>query len=473
MQQKRSHAKKKSKKPLIWIGAIVALGAIYAGGAYHYGTSKTFMPNTTIEGVNVAGKTANQAQSLISQHIKNQTINLTDQNKVVSTVKLADAGFTSADKSSITSAINNQNAFVWPLQLMHVANADTSIEVKLDQKSSSQLTAYTKKIAQKLNKNRNTGTPATVNVTDGKVSVKDGKKGNTINAQLLAKEIKNSVATGKKDVNLSDTYQSATSSDDVLKIKSQVKALSTEKAVYNINGTNVTIPNSTITSWVTVTKNADGTQKLSLDQSKVTSYLDTLNDKYASYGADVTFKSTKQGTQTVKDGIFGWSIVTTTDAAKLSKNILAGKDFTEKATISGSGTSLKKGELGNTYVEVDKTNQHMWYYKDGKLVISTDVVTGKPSNGNSTPTGVYFVWNKQRNATLKGKNDDGSSYASPVDYWMPIDYTGVGLHDASWQPQFGGTWYKTHGSHGCVNTPPATMKKLYAAVSTGTPVIVF
>ena len=144
-----------------------------------------------------------------------------------------------------------------------------------------------------------------------------------------------------------------------------------------------------------------------------------------------------------------------------------------KATIVGSGQSLKKGELGTTYVEVDKTNQHMWYYKDGKLQISTDVVTGKPSGGNTTPTGVFYVWNKQRNATLRGKNDDGSNYASPVNYWMPIDYTGVGLHDASWQPKFGGDWYKTHGSHGCVNTPPATMKKLFEAVPVGTPVVVF
>lgn len=473
MQQRRNNNKKKSKKPLIWIGAIVALGAIYAGGAYHYSSAKTFMPNTTIEGVNVAGKNSEQAQSLISQHIKNQTINLTDNDKVISKVKLADAGYTSTSSQSIAKAIENQNALMWPLQLINVANADSSVVVKPDKDSNAKLTAYAKKTATKLNRTRDAGTPATVSVSNGKVNVTDGKKGNTINATLLAEEIKSSVAEGKRDVNLSNTYQSTSNSSDVNKIKNQVKALSTEKAVYNVNGNTVTIPNATITSWIIIDKNADGTQKVNLDQTKLTAYLNSLNDKYASYQSDVTFNSTKQGSQTVKGGTFGWSIVTATDATKLTNNILAGKDFTEKATISGSGTSLKKGQLGNTYVEVDKTNQHMWYYENGKLVISTDVVTGKPSNGNTTPTGVYFVWNKQRNTTLKGSNDDGSAYASPVDYWMPIDYTGVGLHDSPWQPQYGGTWYKTHGSHGCVNTPPATMKKLYDAVATGTPVIVF
>ncbi|KLD59543.1 hypothetical protein WP50_17595, partial [Lactiplantibacillus plantarum] len=77
---------------------------------------------------------------------------------------------------------------------------------------------------------------------------------------------------------------------------------------------------------------------------------------------------------------------------------------------------------------------------------------------------VWYIWNKEKNATLKGDNDDGSSYSQPVSYWMPIDDTGEGIHDASWQTAYGGTWYKKHGSHGCVNTPPSVMKKVFAYV---------
>jgi hypothetical protein len=470
MQQKRSTQKKRSKKPLIWIGAIVALGAIYAGGALHYSNSNTFMPNTSIAGVNVAGKTANQAQTLLNQHLKSQTLQLTDKNKVVKTVKLADVGITTVSKSSLQKAINQQSAAKWPLQLMHVAHADTaSVTMTTNGKTGeAKLKAYAKKTAVALNKQNNPNAGQTVNINDVDTS---NDNQDTVNAKLLASQIKTSAAKGAKTLDLKKTYQSTTSDAD--KIKQQISDITAEKAVYDINGTKVTIPASTIKGWLNITKNLDGTQTLSVDQTKITTYLNSLNDKYSTYGASVTFNSTKQGSQTVKSGIFGWTVATATDTPVLANNILAGKDFKQTATISGSGQSLKKGELGKTYVEVDKTNQHMWYYKDGKLVISTDVVTGKPSTGDATPTGVYFVWNKQRNATLKGKNDDGSNYASPVSYWMPIDYTGVGLHDAPWQPTFGGTWYKTHGSHGCVNTPPATMAKVYAAVALGTPVIVF
>ena len=339
---------------------------------------------------------------------------------------------------------------------MDVANAADTPSVNLDQAGTKKLNAYAQTAADQLNQKLNSSTNST---------------GHVVSPEILAQQIQASTAKGAHELDLKNTYYSK--KNNAAQVKLQRIQAENEKITYDVNGNTVVIPQATLKSWLKVKTDAQGQQKLSVDQSKVKAYLADLNQKYATYGADVTFNSTKRGTQTVKDGIFGWSINTTADAANLSTNILKGASFTQKATIIGSGQSLKKGELGTTYVEVDKTNQHMWYYKDGKLQISTDVATGKPSGGNTTPTGVFYVWNKQRNATLRGKNDDGSNYASPVNYWMPIDYTGVGLHDASWQPKFGGDWYKTHGSHGCVNTPPATMKKLFEAVPVGTPVVVF
>lgn len=188
-------------------------------------------------------------------------------------------------------------------------------------------------------------------------------------------------------------------------------------------------------------------------------------------------KSTKRGVVTVPAGIYGWSINSASELPKLTDVILAGKDFTREPVIVGSGYS-KDGygdalsDIGNTYIEVDKQNQHMWVYMNGQLKIDTDVVTGNP-NGHDTPVGVWAIWSKERNSTLRGENDNGSKYASKVAYWMPIDDTGVGIHDSPWQPQYGGDWYKTHGSHGCINTPPATVAKIFNMVSTGIPVVVF
>ena len=109
----------------------------------------------------------------------------------------------------------------------------------------------------------------------------------------------------------------------------------------------------------------------------------------------------------------------------------------------------------------------MFFYKEGKLVVESDFVSGNESRGWSTPAGVYPLTYKQRNATLKGEN-----YATPVSYWMPFN-GGIGLHDANWRSKFGGTIYQNSGSHGCVNLPPDKAAALYDLVYTGIPVICY
>ena len=118
-------------------------------------------------------------------------------------------------------------------------------------------------------------------------------------------------------------------------------------------------------------------------------------------------------------------------------------------------------------MEIDYTNQHLWYYKKGKLVTETDIVSGKTSVGNGSPDGVFKIAYKEKNATLIGEN-----YSSSVKYFMPFAYN-VGIHDASWRSQFGGEIYKNSGSHGCINIPEKIAKKLYETLETGTPVIAY
>ena len=111
--------------------------------------------------------------------------------------------------------------------------------------------------------------------------------------------------------------------------------------------------------------------------------------------------------------------------------------------------------------------QHMYYYVDGELALDTDVVTGNTGRRMGTPEGVDFVYNKQRNRTLIGPG-----YATPVKYWVPVRGH-VGIHDASWRSEFGGSIYQKNGSHGCINTPTEVMAQLYEMVEIGTPVILF
>ena len=117
-----------------------------------------------------------------------------------------------------------------------------------------------------------------------------------------------------------------------------------------------------------------------------------------------------------------------------------------------------------TYIKINLTKQRLYYYQNNKIVLTTPITSGR---NNYTKTGKFKVWNKVRNAELKGKD-----YVSHVQYWMAYNGNSFGIHDASWRRRFGTMDYKWNGSHGCINVPTNAMKKLYNMVEVGTPVYI-
>ena len=138
----------------------------------------------------------------------------------------------------------------------------------------------------------------------------------------------------------------------------------------------------------------------------------------------------------------------------------SGMEFVAKQEIYGE-------KVGETYVEVSVKDQHMWYIVDGDVYLHSDCVTGNYGSAD-TPEGFWRVNDKISPCTLEGEG-----YVSYVTYWMPFIGGGWGLHDATWRSKFGGSIYKGDGSHGCVNLPFETAKKLYAHIEIGTPVIIY
>jgi len=132
-----------------------------------------------------------------------------------------------------------------------------------------------------------------------------------------------------------------------------------------------------------------------------------------------------------------------------------------------SNLEIPEIPYNGTYVEVNLSAQHLWYYKDGECMVDTDIVTGCPNRGMETPNGVYSVLTRRNGAILKG-----ADYETWVRYWMPF-YKGYGLHDAYWRDVFGGNEYLYNGSHGCVNIPPEIAGQIFQNIKVGTAVIVY
>ncbi|MGN0162831.1 MAG: L,D-transpeptidase family protein, partial [Candidatus Ornithomonoglobus sp.] len=220
----------------------------------------------------------------------------------------------------------------------------------------------------------------------------------------------------------------------------------------------------TIHTWLSV---ADDYSLLFNDEA-IASFVSELAGLYDTVGTTRTFIGSGGAEVSVSGGDYGWKVNQEQEVAELKDIILAGQPVTREPAYSRTaGSHGQNNDLPNTYVEVSIAAQHLWYYKDGELIISSDVVTGNPYAGNGTHTGVYYIKYKERNATLVG-----ATYQTPVSFWMPFN-GGEGLHDATWRGVFGGSIYMGGGSHGCVNCPYSTAQKLFENVEQGDPVIVY
>ncbi len=217
-----------------------------------------------------------------------------------------------------------------------------------------------------------------------------------------------------------------------------------------------------IDEWV-----VEGSAGCYLDTEKVRSYVNSLSKKYDTFGQSRKFTKTGGGTVTVVGGNYGWWMDRPETTAALVKAIEQW-DVTEfKPVYHAEAAQFGESDIGNSYVEIDLDNQVVYVYKDGTRVAESPCVSGRVTNGNFTPDGTYAITYKERNASLVGEG-----YTSAVSYWMPFNGN-IGMHDASWRSEFGGSIYVGSGSHGCVNLPVDKASQIYAQVEKGEAVVVY
>lgn len=246
------------------------------------------------------------------------------------------------------------------------------------------------------------------------------------------------------------------------------------KINYTFGSETVTLDFSTISGWLSY---SDG--QVTFDEEAMKNYISDMAQKYNTRHHTRTF-TTSSGTQITFDGSdneYGYTIDEDAELTQMKADIESGKEVTREPCYVtqnsyGNPYYLKRNgtdDLAGTYVEVDITKQHLWFYKDGQLIVESDVVTGLPTEDRATKTGVFPLAYKESPSNL---SSDVNGYSTDVNYWMPF-YEGQGLHDATWRSSFGGSIYKTDGSHGCVNLPLDVAATIYNNIDTGTAIIIY
>ncbi|PRR82085.1 L,D-transpeptidase family protein [Clostridium vincentii] len=436
---------------------------IYLGLSIYF--SNHFYFGTVINGINVSAKTVEQADEEIASSINSYTLELAERGDVKEQIKATDIDLKYDSEGKTQTLKDSQNSFGWILELFKTETSQMDEIVSYNED-------LLKEIFNKLScfdiNNVIDPKSATVEYRDTVYEISEEVYGNKVNKDILYDNVVNAIINDEKIVNLEDidSYEVPMynkDSQEVIAAKDTLNQYLTSKITYTIGGASEFLDGSTINKWLGVDENFE----VIIDEDKVADYVDTLGSKYNTAGRTRDFVTTSKVQTKISGGNYGWIIDRYQEVQDIIASVKDGQVITKEPKYSSTTIAHSTNDIGNTYIEINFTKQHLWFYKDGAIIAEGDVVTGDISKKTATPTGVYVLNSKEKNSTLRGED-----YATPVGFWMPFNQ-GIGLHDAIWRDKFGKEIYKTNGSHGCINAPYELAKVVYENIKVGTPVVCY
>ena len=469
---------KKSTK--IIVGVIAVLILAYGIGVFYY--SSHFLNNTMINGEDYSNQSAAKVEEDIRSRVKGYELKITERKGLKDSVKGSDIDLTFLENGAITKLQEQQNAFVWPMHLFGSGDEATIEIVSYDEAKLDQL-------FDKFNcfKKKNVTAPASARpVYAGKntYKIQAEVEGNKVRKEQFKEEVIDCINNAKESLDIEEAgcymvpkYRKG--DEEITKLKEDMEKLVKGSVTYDYSNRYIAEIEGLKDNKYVV--DGDITHKFIKIKDHTKAYIskDAVEDWLIEYALDTNtlygnrkFKSHRGTIINVYNGPYGWRMDVEKETKAIMKMMKNGTKKTREPYYKQKGMPNTNGQLndiGGDYVEVDMSYQMVYVYKNGKQVYTSSCVTGNTSLGRGTHTGTGCIQFKQRDKVLGGP---GYDYASPVSYWMPF-YMGEGLHDATWRSSFGGSIYKTNGSHGCVNLPLYAAAAIYDIVEAGWPVVCY
>lgn len=446
----------------IVFAVLIVLCTIFFARAHYYETH--FFSGTVMSGVDVSELTAEEATDKVSKFVSDYLLTIYARDDQKYYIEGPSIGYAYVPNGEIGQILEQQDAYDWMRQTRKSKEQEIDLSTTFDEQLLEQALAG---LACMQKDQMVAPEDARIERVNGKYQIVPEIMGTTLDFDKVVALVTKAVEDGETQLELYDHYEDpAICSDDP-----QLNAcMDTIETYY---GTSITytfgkqepyeLTSAMIQGWLTV----DDDYQVSVDDGKVTDFVQQMAYLYNTYGDVRKFKTSMGDKVKIGGGDYGWVIDKDKEKAQIYEDLEKGGHIEREPVYSQVAKKHGEADIGSTYVEIDYTNQHLWYYEKGELVVDTDIVSGNLSRWNGSPDGVFKIVYKERNATLVGEG-----YSSPVKYFMPFAYN-VGIHDASWRNKFGEQIYLTSGSHGCINVPPEVAEQLYEVLAVDTPVVAY
>lgn len=465
--QRSSKRKRILRNTLLTVaaGLLLPLLFLYFYVAYYY--DGRFYKGTVLNGVDTSNITMEEAEDLITARVKAYQLTLNGRNNVTDTISSDSVKLHTVFEKSLSEVLTEQEPFLWPFRLFQPHEYEIKTMLEYDE-------ALLEQVFQDLSffDEENNTEPENATISGygpNGYEVIPEKPGAKVIEKPLLESIKNAILTLEPVLSLEeiDCYEKPEITvlyqplQDALE---EMNKLAGTRITYEFGDKTEVLDGSIVSKWISV----DDEYKVTYDPGDgIKEFVDYIGKTYNTFGKKRTFKTSYGDVIKVEGGDYGWWLNRPAETAELEQLVKEGAQIKREPIYFQTSQQYGDDDIGDTYVEINLTAQHLFFYKEGKLIIETDIVSGNVSKGNGTPVGTYPVQYKQNDATLVGED-----YETPVKYWMPFNRN-IGLHDADWRKAFGKDIYLTKGSHGCINMPPKAAEVVFKDIKRGVAVVVY
>ena len=460
------------------VAAIIAVTAGCAYGAVSYYYSDRFFEGTFINGINCSNKTAYEAEQLIASKVEDYTIEVTARNQETQTISGNQINYRYMSDGEVLNLLKQQKPYEWVRGFMETRSYTTQENVTFDK---SLLQSQVKELKCAQAENQVEPENAYVALEGSEFTIVPETEGSKLKVKEAYKALDTAISGSQRTIDLGSTpdvyaVAAVTSEDPTLQATKDAYNNYTKASItYTFGEQTVTLDGSTLKDWLQFDDKGQLVQDDASFTQHIKDYVAQLASEHDTVGTTRSFNTTSGRTVSVYGSAYGWKIDQDAEVAQLTEEIRTGAQTTREPVYSMRANAYGYNDIGSTYIEVDLSSQHMYYYQSGSIIFDSDIVSGDIRyDDRATPPGIFTLYYKKSPDVLRGqKKPDGTyEYETQVTYWMPFN-GGIGFHDATWQDYFGGDRYTYAGSHGCINMPLDAAATLYSIIDSNVPIVCF